>query len=375
VLIKSARSVARIAVLGVLFACAGLVTSGCAGNYGLALHSPAIGGPGAVAQYALVPAGSLLSWFEPIKASDRASLDRWRRAVGPPVIAMTSRPYADRPVEKLIVVSWNTAVGSADVVRFVRSLRSGSAERTPVVLLLQEVYRSSTAMPRSSAATWSFASRLGADSPGDGREDVETIAAATGMNAYYVPSMRNGSPRDSDEDRGNAILSDLPLSNLSAIELPFEQQRRVAVAASISGVAAAGAPWTLQLVSAHLDNLVGGRRLWLAGSEYARIRQARSLAHHLSNTGPTLLAGDFNTWFGFADGAYAELARAFPGSRPVDRRATFRGLLRLDHLFFRLPDGWHAEYRRGDDRFGSDHFPLIATVKISEGRPMSRELE
>jgi endonuclease/exonuclease/phosphatase family metal-dependent hydrolase len=367
VLIKSARSVARIAVLGLVFTCAGVLTSGCSGNYSLTLHSPAAGGPGAaVAQYALAPAGAGLSWFEPIVASDRASLDRWRRAVGPPVIAMRSRSSADAPVNKLIVVSWNTAVGSADVVRFVRSLRSGIGERTPVVLLLQEAYRSSEAVPRRSADSWSFASRLGGDSRVGGREDIETIAAATGMNAYYVPSMRNGSPRDSDEDRGNAILSDLPLSNLSAIELPFEQQRRVAVAASISGISSPGAPWTLQLVSAHLDNLVGGRRFWLAGSEYARIRQARSLAQHLSNAGPTLLAGDFNTWFGFADGAYTELARAFPGSRPVDRRATFRGLLRLDHLFFRLPAGWRAEYRRGNDRFGSDHFPLIATVKISE---------
>ena len=45
--------------------------------------------------------------------------------------------------------------------------------------------------------------------------------------------MRNGRPPQTDEDRGNAILSTEPLADLTAIELPFEQQRRVAVAATL----------------------------------------------------------------------------------------------------------------------------------------------
>ena len=34
---------------------------------------------------------------------------------------------------------------------------------------------------------------------------------------------------------------------------------------------------------------------------------------------------------------------------------------RLDYLFFRLPDGWHGSTTRLDERFGSDHYPVIGT--------------
>jgi endonuclease/exonuclease/phosphatase family metal-dependent hydrolase len=63
--------------------------------------------------------------------------------------------------------------------------------------------------------------------------------------------------------------------------------------------------------------------------------------------------------------SYLEAARAFPQTLVTDRRPTFMGLLRLDHLFFRLPPGWRAEFHRGNDRFGSDHYPLIATIRIA----------
>ncbi len=366
ILVSSIRRRARAFALIALVASASALASGCAGNYALTRQSSiSQGGATTVALYERVPSGVPLSWFEPSLASDRASLDRWRRAVGPPVFVARGGPESCRSISELTVVSWNTAVGDADVVGFVRELRLTLPSRAPVVLLLQEVYRRGADVPRTLAARSSFASRLGGAESGERtRQDIEDVADAMGMSLYYVPSMRNGSPLDSDEDRGNAILSDLPLNDLSAIELPFEQQRRVAVGASISGLSTRGTPWTLQVVSAHLDNMVGGRRLWVAGSEYARIRQARALVHHLAGSSPTLLAGDFNTWFGFADGAYTEIARAFPGLRPVDRRGTFHGLLRLDHVFFRLPTGWRAEYRRGDARFGSDHFPLIGTVQI-----------
>ena len=42
------------------------------------------------------------------------------------------------------------------------------------------------------------------------RDDVVEAAHALGLNLRYVPSMRNGAERS---DRGNAILSDLPLSD------------------------------------------------------------------------------------------------------------------------------------------------------------------
>ncbi len=84
----------------------------------------------------------------------------------------------------------------------------------------------------------------------------------------------------------------------------------------------------------------------------------------LAGSEPAVLAGDFNTWFGFADRAYIELARAFPQTRMVDRRRSFHGLLRLDHAFYRLASGWHAEFQRGNERLGSDHYPIVGAVRF-----------
>jgi len=215
-------------------------------------------------------------------------------------------------------------------------------------------------VPSRLSPAFAFAGHLGGAAAGSNCREIEDIAARLGLNVYYVPSMRNGG-LTSDEDRGNAILSNLPLTDLRAVELPFERQRRVAIAATIEGRATSGEPWHVRLVSTHLDNMSTIRRAWI-GAEYGRARQARELAALLQDSEPTILAGDFNTWFGFSDRAYLETIRAFPQTTVLDRRATFRGLLRLDHVFFRLRPGWHAEFRRAESRFGSDHYPLVGAL-------------
>lgn len=302
-----------------------------------------------------------ISWFAPVESRDAAVLGNWRVSVGPPLF--TPGPAAPvASVDTLTVVSWNTALGAGDVERLVADLRAASGTR-PIVLLLQEVYRGGSEVPALLPPGASFAARLRGSRADGGRDEIEATAAAVGMTAYYVPSMRNGNPQLSDEDRGNAILSTLPLTDLSAFELPFERQRRVAVGATVAGASARGQRWHLRLVSAHLDNMSGARRLWVA-SEFGRVRQTRALLHQLGDAAPLVLGGDFNTWFGFSDQAFRETARAFPGTRVTDRRATFRGLLRLDHLFYRVPDAWRVTWRRADDAYGSDHHPLIATIDL-----------
>ncbi len=77
-----------------------------------------------------------------------------------------------------------------------------------------------------------------------------------------------------------------------------------------------------------------------------------------------VFGGDFNTWFGFNETATAEIARAFPDSDLHDRRPTFMNVLRLDHVFFRFPDGWTGRVERGRERYGSDHYPLIARITL-----------
>jgi endonuclease/exonuclease/phosphatase (EEP) superfamily protein YafD len=178
---------------------------------------------------------------------------------------------------------------------------------------------------------------------------------------YYVPSMRNGAPPRHREDRGNAILTNLALEDLVAIELPFERQRRVAVGGRLRGRTSDGQAWTLRVTSVHLDNAGSIRRAWIGG-EYARARQARGLRDALRGDDPMIVGGDLNTWFGFSDSAYREMAQAYPQTTVSDTRRTFRGLLRLDHVFYRLPAGWTAEVRRAESARGSDHHALITTV-------------
>jgi len=300
-----------------------------------------------------------VAWFGPDDRGDSESLTRWRRSVGPPV---TPTPEGNaRPHDAITIVSWNTAVGEADVVGFVRSL---PVTDRPLVLLLQEVYRGGSAVPGRLDHDAAFAGRLGGGTGDDpGSRQIEAIGRQLGLAVYYVPSMRNGGST-SDEDRGNAILSSLPLTDLQAMELPFERQRRVAIAATLTGQASNGEPWRIRVVSAHLDNMAGIKRGWI-GAEYGRARQARSLASVLKDNEPTILAGDFNTWFGFCDQAYVETARAFPETRVTDRRPTFRGLLRLDHVFYRLAPGWRVEFRRGSSRYGSDHYPLVGLLSFN----------
>ena len=304
-----------------------------------------------------------VSWFAPDHLDDRASLAHWRRCVGPPVVftGSTALPSSDR----LVVVNWNMHVGGGDLGALFADVRRRWGATTPVVFLLQEAYREGPEVPRELERGAGYASLIRSLRADGHRDEVESLAERLGLHAYYVPSMRNGGPSTSEEDRGNAILSTAPLSDLSAIELPFERQRRVAVAATVAGRTASGRPWEVRVVSAHLDNMVGARRLWIAGGEFGRTRQARGLVSALPASGALVLGADLNSWFGFRDGAYRAAAAAFPGTSVRDRRATFRRLLRLDHLFFRLHDGWSAEFSRADETFGSDHYPLVGQITFN----------
>jgi endonuclease/exonuclease/phosphatase family metal-dependent hydrolase len=319
-----------------------LLTSGCGGAYTL----------GPLPQ--LSPSSPGIAWLSPLHPPDAREIARWRSAVGPPIVSATAAAVT-QSTDAVTIVSWNVALDRGDVVQLVRGLQV-SAPKRPIVLLLQEAFRGGDDVPAAATGA-GFASHLGRCDPG---REVDDVARELGFALYYVPSMRNGGP-GRREDRGNAVLSSLPLDDLSAIELPFERQRRVAVAATIRGTTSSGDPWALRLASVHLDNLVGARYGWIA-TVYGRARQARGLREALAGVEPLVMAGDFNTWFGFSDQAYIETARAFPHTRVQDGRRTFRGLLRLDHVFYRLAPQWAADVRRAESSFGSDHHPLITTV-------------
>jgi endonuclease/exonuclease/phosphatase family metal-dependent hydrolase len=303
-------------------------------------------------------------WLRPDDQHDRQELDAWCRAVGPAVVELSPARSTAVAATDLVIVSWNIDMGAGDIVELVRQLRAGGFTEGRRVehfaLLLQEAYRAGPLVPRRLSRADRAAGAIATPPPGGERTDIVRAAASLGLSLFYAPSMRNGSPRESDEDRGNAILSTEPLSELTAIELPFERQRRVSIEATVSGMDAGGEPWTMRLTDVHLDNRAPARRLWLLG-EATRLRQARGLRTALTGQTPAVLGGDLNTWNGFGDAAYRELAGAFTSDARHEARPTFAGLLRLDHLLFRLPDGWSARTTRLE-RFGSDHHPLLAEL-------------
>lgn len=342
--------------------------AGCAAGPARITALPAAA-PSLACRVPIGPAGASapqpIAWA--VSSLGRTSLDSWCVTTGPPVIApRPSHAHGESSaLNELVVVTWNIHGGAANLGEFVRRLQEGAFTRGRAVerfvLLLQEARRADRIVPRTPVpgARTRRAGRGGAGQP-----DVVRLAESLGLALYYVPSMHNGAPADTDEDRGNAILSTEPLSEFRAVELPFEHQRRVAIAAAISGRDAAGVAWTLRVASAHLESSVPASRLWIFALG-ARGRQARGLLDVLDSGRPLVLGGDFNTIFGSFEPAYRTVAAAIPDVARIDRRPTFASFLRLDHLFSRMPEGWTVTAARLDDRLGSDHFPILASFRLT----------
>jgi endonuclease/exonuclease/phosphatase family metal-dependent hydrolase len=277
--------------------------------------------------------------------------------VGVGAAALAGPPPA--PAETVLIqdvtfVSWNVHVGNGDVRGFIRDLRAGllTGGRPPdhIVVLLQEAVRV-PGVPDLGPGVRG-ARRIAAAH--QDKEDIESLGRELGLWLAYVPSMRNGHrPDDPAADRGNAILSTLPLSAPVAIELPFTRQRRVAlltdVALSPTEVLAVGV--------VHLDALTTSRRLWIFGTRGWRARQVEALAALLP-VGSLVVGADLNTWLGAGEPATRHLRRLFgvqenaPGS-PGKRRRT------LDYLFFRAVPPATGRSVEVPNTYGSDHHPLI----------------
>jgi endonuclease/exonuclease/phosphatase family metal-dependent hydrolase len=304
------------------------------------------------------PAHVTFTWLTPDAPRDRTALTRWCATVGPPLV--TGGYTAERSaVRDLVVVSWNVHEGGADVRSFVTALRRGdfTAGRSvdQIVLLLQEAYRADRSLPVLTPSD-PVPHRIAPSPSRAGRADVVEIARLLNGWLAYVPSMRNG--RSADEDRGNAIVTTVPFSTVTAIELPFEHQRRVAVAARLNTVPA------LRVVAVHLDTRGAFARGGPIGS---RQRQARALVEALDadTTVPTIVAGDLNTWLGRVEPAHRTLAKRYRELVPAGR-ITWTGPLHLgaplDHALIRLPPTVHAIATPVSDRFGSDHVPIVVQI-------------
>jgi endonuclease/exonuclease/phosphatase family metal-dependent hydrolase len=304
---------------------------------------------------------SLVSWSSPDDVDHRAKLDAWCDTVGPVVIQTTRR--TGTVSDRLVVIGWNVHLGAGNVLRVVNDLRAGRFARiatdAAVVLLLQETFRAGAILPALSDGApvpHRIAPRESAP-----RGSAVDIATSLGLNLYYLPTMRNGRSNapDAREDRGLAIMSSLPLSDLQAMELPFERQRRPAAAATIRLVTNSGDSLSVRLINLHLESRGAGRRLWL-GSPSVRARQVDALMTSLRPAAATLLEGDLNTWAN-REPVLERLRREFTPC--TDGQPTFRGGLHLDTFFAQLPARWTLTCRRLDQKYGSDHYPIVAVVQ------------
>jgi endonuclease/exonuclease/phosphatase family metal-dependent hydrolase len=308
-------------------------------------------------------------WLDHAAAEDRVELDRWCRGVGVPVVATAATTGPVR-ADSVVVITWNVHLGAARIDAFVADLRAGVVTGRPVehfVLLLQEARRNSAGVPAPLPSDARAARRLGARDFGSDVDIVDT-ARRLGLGLFYAPSMRNGGRAEAPEDRGNAILTALPLESLTAIELPLLAQRRVAVAATIPLLGAAGERRALRVTSVHLD-LGANRHNLLAPFGPGRKLQASALADALEGEGNHVVGGDFNFWtMTRLEGGLTIMQTRFPHFPDGQDEPTFytAGILprQLDHLFLRAADVSGAAPVRIGQRYGSDHYPVMAWIRL-----------
>jgi endonuclease/exonuclease/phosphatase family metal-dependent hydrolase len=307
---------------------------------------------------------------------ERHRLEEWRCNVGAPVaLDLTPAPSDRSPPRSLIVLSWNLWIGRGKLSTVVRRIWNGdyadlgADPGLPLIVMVQEAYRSDDTVPALQEGRVGRVLVAGLRE----QEDIVETARALRLNLRYAPSMRNG---PTSSDRGNALLSTLPLQNARAIELPLVLQRRVAVAAS-----AEVAGTRLGLISAHLDPRGAPGHRWLGAS--GRAHQARHLLGEVQDA-TAVLGADLNLGRGRYEPAWRLLeASGFtfgvPPTVPAWRH-TFHALPRLvlDYILVRNRSGVVAAARvhrldeHPDDRgarvFGSDHHPLLARIDL-DGQP------
>ncbi len=296
----------------------------------------------------------------------------WRHNVGEP-LSLDLAGEDSGLQRSLVVLSWNVWIGRGDIVRVITRIRQGEyAEQgipgdLPFVALLQEAYRAGDTVPPESN---SFHARDFSLRAIHREHEIRAIAGALELNLRYAPSMRNGVHQS---DRGNAVLSDLPLVGAFAQELPFVLQRRVAVGATVRL-----GERLVHLHSAHLDPRGGTARdlFGIVGRE----QQASALLAEMQSDAAAIrvLGADLNL----------VRQRREPAFRALMEAGFVTGIpdpsLRWTHTFHRSPRlildwlmvrdrteavaGMQAirldenPQDRGPYVFGSDHHPLLCRI-------------
>jgi endonuclease/exonuclease/phosphatase family metal-dependent hydrolase len=327
--------------------------------------------PGARAQSA-IPEPPVLRCLEPVEGvtwqrwmdGTDATLNAWCATVGKPVL---QSPVYITPADiaRLQIVSWNTHVGGGrleDLLDLLGQQASGSG--TGLVLSLQETFRDGWDVPESYPDTVRVPDAIRPRRPAP---DIAALGMRLGLFTAYVPSMRNGSSTSLDrEDRGNAILSTEPISDVVAIELPFGHQRRVALAATVTPRGSHGRP--VRVLNAHIDT----------GSH--RVMQSEALAAIIGafvdgRAMPLIVTADLNSKKGLDDRAVAIVSARIHREDDCGTGRTFRLPLRfdalligrLDYVFSTLDQfGITSTCETLGRTLGSDHVPVVVTLRVGE---------
>lgn len=306
------------------------------------------------------PLPASVAWLPSPVPADAAELAPWARAVGEPVL-IHAAPRDVPAAESVAVITWNVHGTHGRLLDFIAQLKAGALTGRPVdhfVLLLQEAVRVRRGAPPVFTDGMKRASRIDGTDPT--LPDIVESAEALGLSLLYVPSMRNGAER---EDRGNAILSTLPLDEAYAFELPFRRQRRVGVAATLT-VDEGGVKRPLRVVNVHFDTTDGRNRLYVLGNP--RPAQARATLDYIrlieTPAALAIIGGDFNTFLPFEDAA-DHTRRVWSRKQGLEDSSRTRGLVRLDYLFFRIEAELCGTTSRAQATFGSDHYPVIGQFR------------
>ena len=301
----------------------------------------------------------------------------WRGAVGVPLAydAPETAELAAAPPDTVLILAWNVWIGRGRLDLLVPEVRAAHAVH--LVVLVQEAYRKDDSVPRdaTACAASDFSQRAFPE------RDIAQVAGQLGLHLRYAPSMRNGAHRS---DRGNAILSTLPLEDTVGWELPFSYQRRVALAATLRLPDGRG----LRVCSVHLDPRGGSARDLLG--VLGRGAQAQTVLERLEQDGasPVVLAADLNLARGRRERAYrifteAGFRHGVPERAPAWAHTYHRmPRLLLDWVLVRDPDGMIAglDIQRVDEEpldrgpyvYGSDHHPLLARLALAPAEARAR---
>ena len=264
---------------------------------------------------------------------------------------------------RILIVNWNVHLCHGNVTAMIHELSRRETMHgygSPnFVLLLQEALRRDRNIPNPGRTR--VPRRIVPPLRGG---DIVDWAKKMKWRMFYAPSVRNGRLLGNRaEDRGNAILSNLPMSSVEQIELPVGVHRRISVMAIIGGERRP----PFRVAAAHLDTRASLSRGWVFGGPSARKRQAEALVSTLENVSndglPLIVGGDLNTHLGVNEASVKAVSKIVH-RKQHGLKATHRSGLILDYIFARIPDNWESgRCMRMSSHFGSDHYPLVLAIE------------